>query len=145
MIPWSLYNLTPRDQAGPLIRPFFRTETVTGAGVTFLVMTTQNVPEEQILLVTHLHVSNLTTVAAQWNTDVEVRSKNAVLRGKYNFRKDPSAFTFTQTVDVVGSPLMMLNPGDRIQTTALSGVAGNQTTTQTIHGILIPRGTISLT
>lgn len=145
MIPWALYNLTPRDQGSPLIRPFFTSQNLSGVGVTFLTFADVVVPAEQILLVTHFHCDSKTTVAAQWECNTAIRTVNSLLRAEQTYRKDPSAFTFTQNVDVAGAPLWMLNGGDRIQVTALSGVAGNQNSILSIAGVMIPRGTISLT
>lgn len=144
MIPWSLYNLTPRDMAGALLRPFHETQRTTGVGVTFDTHR-YTVPEEVMLLVTLLS-SSINTSANALAVLWEIRDRNAQLHTEiYDPAELFPAGNLHQSKEMVGAPITVLSPGDTIDFTHTLTAAGNTTMRTSVSGVLIPRGTIAIT
>lgn len=146
MLPWMLYQLTPRDQGSPLIRPFFRFQTVTAPAAAFAVFNNVIVPDDFVLLVTSIFMSAKTTVAANWNGNLELRDAQANARCVWTPRGELTALSFNFTYEWRGSPFLMANPGDKFHASVLApGTAGNIEGHIAYTGFLVPRGTMSLT
>lgn len=144
MLPWALYNLTPRDQAGAFIRPYHETQRTTKTAVTFD-LHNYTFPKEQILLITWIHASIESTVQPQ-SCLIEHRDKSSVLHSEI-LTPHPlfPAGNVRFAVDHIGSPLMMVVPEDKFAITITLTASGNTTMRTTVNGVLIPRGTVAVT
>jgi len=148
LIPWHLYNLTPRDQSSPLIRPFFRKTTKIVPIGQFVDSQSFPAPQEDALLVTSIAVSEASNgldnglsvgyqVFSPANTSqyLETAFRNA---GAAN----PTFFSSGWH----GSPLLLLMPGQFLQLEAtMTTSAASWIANYCVAGVTIPRGTLSLT
>lgn len=147
MLPWSLYNLTARDQGSPLIRPFHEWQSATVGVGTITWNLNFEIPPDQYLLVSHINVwiagqpvdqslgvgYNVLDLPGQ--THQQVRSWRS---GNQNVTHHSFSWT--------GAPLMLVNSKQRIDCYGFMISAANTwTMNANVAGVLIPRGTLALT
>lgn len=151
MIPWGLYDLTPRDQGSPIIRPFNRQAGGVDAGPSTITTVRTTVPDEYVALITavNIYAQQIGGGGNPFRFDFQAgivnpgSNSNSVYLIKDNkhstIRSDGSA-TWT------GSPLCMVHGGEDIDLSIRYTAAATSIVWNTcIAGILIPRGTMSLT
>lgn len=143
MIPWSLYNLTPRDQAQPTLRPYTVNQTIVGVGVTGNTAT-WDVPSDSAWLITAMCTQMVTTT-----TPFQISHRvfdGTLTNRKFDATKfrDNVAQLNQMAENIFGQPLLLAMGGDQVQSIVSCLVAGNITSIHTVSGILIPRGTIQL-
>lgn len=144
MIPWHLYQLTARDQGSPNIRPY--NERQDTAAVTVVSAShTYTIPDDYYLLVSHITLSIDSATApcsdCRWqaiNYDLGTR---LVAYGGATPRSLTSVAMFHE---ITGSPILLLP--DKAEITTIGNVAGaaNFNFVSNVSGILIPRGTLTL-
>lgn len=150
MIPWHLYNLTPRDQAGARIRPYHEhTLTVVTAG-TGSAQQSFIPPREHYLLVTQISVVafSLGADAAEAvgydliDTDAPGTTHNWIR----SFREANTGFQSKLGRQWQSSPLLLVNDRQTLRTYGeMLTTAANWHLRSSVSGILIPAGNIALT
>ena len=144
MIPWLYHRLTPRDQAGDLLRvQNFKGER-TGPDTVI----TYTVPAEKILLVTMMnwYYSDAAGFTTQpWmltiTEDTTTVFSAPMVRDVTQGITVPAAATVSSKT-LRGSPLLIVPPLNVIQSTIFGGTAAAQHI-WTFNGILLPHGTFS--
>lgn len=145
MLPWALYNLTPRDQASPLIRPYHEYKTATlGAGTSHTHEFT--VPADYVLLVTCISMivssPNAALTVESWVTDVPT----TVFHHYTKKSVDGLAPVGKLEQNLIGSPLFMVNETQRILTKhSIVAFGAAWDAVASVSGVMIPRGTLSFT
>ena len=144
MIPWGLYNLTPRDASGVLLRVFSRRFTINGTFATV----TQGVPvpNEQYLLVHSIGYklsSSLSTAIGLdvWESDAAGGNTQAFLSDFIGFVNGGGNTAGGNTLS--GSPLLIVGPSRVLQLQARFSSAAAQQVDIGVHGLLIPKGTMA--
>lgn len=143
MIPWELYNLSARDQASALIRPYHEYKNEAFVGVV-AGSSTFTVPEEVMLLLTYV------SVASENGTGLPtfLRWAAADKSGKFHahgIRYRPSIYAQNDwAAEWSASPLALI-PGGYTLASYFGSANSNRELHTTFSGVLIPRGTIALT
>jgi len=145
MLPWGLYNLTPRDQASPLMRPFFKTVTQD----TPLTVTTAEavnfIPEDSMLLVSLLSMRSVSDAGGQVRfQDIQILGPTNVIAEIHHHA--PAGFLWF-TSNTGQAPLMILHPYNRIHFRSQLGSVpvSSHSVEASIIGYTVPRGTFGLT
>lgn len=146
MIPWSLYNLTPRDQGSPLIRPFYFRDSGTVAGPTDSIFSTSGIEADYELLLTmvNMHMERGAGVInyLEWLVD-DIAGPPFPLG---SFRWSSSFASSSNMANVwMGAPLCLVSDQQQLQFGVVGSAMTNVTYTWSAAGVLIPRGTLSLT
>lgn len=148
MIPWNLYNLTPRDQAGPLIRPFVRRyEATIGVGVIGTTIILPQFDEERYCLLTAISANMNANAGAVFPRSISFAFRDSFGGIVGNFTKYRESLSGNQTFHATetGSPLVLVPEGWNIEATfTLTAVATSvYTCNVSAFGILIPSGTLA--
>lgn len=147
MTPWNLYNLTPRDQGSPLIRPFHVTQDTTVVNPGVLASQVVLIPNDQVLLLTMVSgwidmVAPNIAQSIQFQIADTVGSTHVSAEVASGSLANQDLFGYTWT----GSPIALVNDQQQIN---IFGRAISSTNPwlfrSSVSGVLIPRGTISLT
>lgn len=147
MLPWALYNLTPRDQASALIRPYSYRRTDTGAGVTDLSGVFPRVEDDYVLLVTAINIvlnSSAGGTANYVQLDVSPETNPTGPVHMFLHYKPGSDTKLSMAHGWYGSPLILVQPWHIV--TARGNSTGGMvlgTMHSSISGVMIPRGTMA--
>lgn len=149
MIPWGLYNLTPRDQGSPNIRPFNARNTQQSVGATTL----QHdflIPDDYIALVTAVNISIISAPAniAIRNVMELYDPANVTLRFVKTNENTGTTGPGGTNLNAFwsGAPLFVAHSREVIRTIAnIVAFVGNWDADFSVAGVLIPRGTIAFT
>lgn len=147
MTPWSLYNLTARDQAGSQLRPAFGFINTSFGGVTN-VADFPAVPHDQMLLLTRISAASWdsgavgTPLGLQW----EIRELSGTVHFRETWWADSTQKNAArQSNQATGSPICYIGPNHFIRTTTYYDVAPSTgLTTWNFAGLYVPNGTFAL-
>lgn len=141
MIPWALYNLTPRDQGSPLIRVFHERKTVTATATGSTLQF--DIPAEHVLLLTSFCTSCEATagVASRVVTWAYNNSQAAVHWEHIHYA---TATINRLSGQLAASPIVTLGVDDTIYARGEFTSSVLHNVTASIAGILIPKGTIAV-
>lgn len=139
MIPWMYHRLTPRDQAGDLLRVMNFTQTVNNLNVI-----TYQVPNERILLLNHLHI---------YQEDIAGSAAN-VISGITLDTTTVFSFTLLRDIQVtgagvyreyhkIGSPALIVPPLHVLTFVNNNPSGVGCILTVSMNGLLVPHGTFS--
>lgn len=145
MLPWALYNLTPRDQGSPLIRPFNFQFYEVAAGPQAYADTVCNIPDEYICLVTAICIWTSGGVGAGNVSDARFlieptgTTGTTLFEARHTYESGLKICNHTWT----GSQLAMVHDKQRIRLAiSLTGANTNIPWLGSVHGCLIPHGTM---
>jgi len=147
MLPWALYNLTPRDQGSPNLRPYFQSVDSSFAGLS-KTMDAKPIPDDNMLLVTAININ--TEVSAGGNAIIHhmqlIETSPSLTVKIIMSNENPSSTpSFRWSTTWIGAPIMIQQPGTFMRfLTSLSAPAVAASFTAAISGVLIPKGTLAL-
>ena len=144
MIPWALYNLTPRDQGSPILRPWHLIKFGTGVGATGA---SENfiIPAETILLLTSVDIAIEAVGAVFAKKCIASAFDPATGINHWSLTEYNPFQTSTKDLSLckTGSPIVVLEGGDTINCAVQLTAAGNFSYWTSVSGVLIPRGTFA--
>lgn len=145
MIPWNIYQLTPRDRVGSLLRLYNRRQQ--GPGGAALAVHTYTVPDEKYLLMSsfaaHALSGGIILVTSQTLTVSRATTEQLFEHTFYDFVSGGAGAPKVSN-HLTGAPIMVVPPEAVITvTTAWSGVNAANDAISSINGILIPKGEIA--
>lgn len=148
MIPWNLYNLTPRDQASPNIRPYYSQTTNNVVAGTIQDNVLHTIPDEYVLLLTSVSVGQ----DSPGNNPEYVRffvqepghvHYDVIKWWNPGIPNTVAPFVAAMSETWSGNPMMLCHPRDTITTSARKLATGTAWVAyHAVAGVLIPRGTI---
>lgn len=144
MIPWNLFNLTPRDQASPLIRIVHNTQSGNYGGAVPSGDLDFTVPQEHVLLVTWVSAT-IAGIANPTRIELNAFDTRSPTYLHINYSSYRSALAAGGLWDNAwtGSPLFVLSEYETLRIRGHINVGNPWTMDATVCGILMPRGTMA--
>jgi len=141
MIPWIYHRLTPRDQAGDLLRVFMATRTITDAQVF-----QYRVPDEKVLLLNTLNIYQEDIVGSIAQIIFGVVEDTTTVYSQTMIRDvqvSPLGIGIIRQYARNGAPYLIVPPGHVLSFSNLNPSGAGCFSVISMSGLLVPFGTFS--
>lgn len=147
MIPWALYNLTPRDQASALLRPYHENQGFTAiAGAVTQQEALFTIPSDTVLLLSHASAWLSVGGGSSFIT-FQIQDLDHLGVSHLDTRFYSSSLLYNAEFDahLTASPVAVVSDHQRVRITVNKPSAGAAWNCgMSCAGVLIPRGTFAL-